>query len=222
LEPLVRLEDQQILRSFKVDPNEVGGRLDDVEFRMTSSSLTLMSTRPLTDEPCVTLVSSLVSTVEPRALSGLLVMLQYIVPLPNVSYDDARRRGLEALGHGMALSAGANDFAILVTGASPGLMWGVEAGVVARGEVRQRILRQRGYFKGQGPSSELLLARAKEPQVGFFADSQWTVTSFTAPRVDGPAIVEQLSVVEEEAERVMTQIFQGITEFEVNRLEAEG
>jgi len=64
-------------------------------------------------------------------------------------------------------SAGATDFAFLLTGQSEEFDWGLEAGVISHEELAPRVLRQIGSYSGIR-GSEVVLDGAPKAPVSFF------------------------------------------------------
>jgi hypothetical protein len=211
LQPLVRLEDEGSLLSFQVTPQSVGARLAGIELSMDSKSLKIFSAGPLGGDACASLLRSVLDAVQPKSYRSVGVALQYVVPLADTSYDDARLKGLQTFADTDFQSVGANDFAVIVSGEKPGMRWNVEAGIIEKSEIPGRMLRQAGGFRGVMPGSDVLLESVGDPEVAFFADSYWVIQDSQKDADAATWILDKILMVEEQADLVVPQVFQAIT-----------
>ncbi len=211
LEPLVRLEDRHLLRSFRVTPDEVGGRLAASELSIRSSRLSLVSPSPTDEDVCLTIIRDVIETLRPKQFTQLAIWLQYVVPLADVSYDRARQKGLEVFEGVDMAGAGATDFAFILTGDSEHLQWNLEAGIIAQNEVVPRVLRQVGGYTRVPSSPVVLEALGSPPPVAFFCDSAWFVKNIVPSGDSVEWLLENLSEIQDQARRVIPRIHEGIT-----------
>ncbi len=208
ISPILRLEEKGLIKSFLVQPERLGVRLDGTELQLRPSGMLLMTASELTDPLCVGIISDILATFQPKAFRQLHVMNQYVIPI-HKSYDAARRDGLSAIKEADLQSIGGTDFAYMVTGESPNIHWMVEAGIISKDEIRQRVLRTVGAFEG-GPSSEMLLNNVESSEVAFFCDSQWIVKNLAPTGGPRDWVLEVFADIDRLASKVMPQVLQGI------------
>jgi len=218
LQPFSRLERSGWLRSFLVAQDFVDGRLDQVEMRLTSTELTLMSSRPLDDQENAGIITDVLAAVEPKPFTRVWAMLQYVVPLSEgLSYDEVRLEGLKLFSATENLDQlGADDFALIVSGSEAASTWVIESGIVERNELGPRCLRTAGFFKNH-PSSEILMRNAGSPKLAFFCDSQWALSNARA--IDtSEALIQRLTGVQAKSQDVVPHLVKGLVGEKVSGL----
>ncbi len=203
LDPIEELERRDTLRSFLVKPNEIGARTDDAELLLHANGFVLQTKGDLLDDTVFDLARLALAAVQPEQ-TNISVLYQFLVPLPDVSYDDARKKALARLWAGMFSALGGYDFALLVDGRSPGLVWHCEFGVVSESEVPERVSRVAGHFTQYHGFADALPDDL--PPVAFFADSRWVVARKFQEAVHTD-IVATIQTVRREAGQLVQDIF---------------
>lgn len=205
LRPLLKWENDGLLNEFRVTPDMIGARLNGAELFVESTGLELYGAKSI-DKTFAMTLEGILDCVKPKGRQSVGILLQYLIPLNDVSYDDARFRGLAAIQTTDLRSIGANDFAVIVTGSA----WNLEAGIVQSEELPMRIGRDVGGFS-QLKGSRIALNGAGKPPVAFFADISWSFAD--TPPASGAAewILGKIPEAVEQSRPVISSVFQGIT-----------
>lgn len=170
---------------------------------MHSKGLSLQTKQDLTSKEVFGLLAPALSMLEPKNLT-LTVLYQFLLPLDELKYDEARTIALRQLSGGVFGSLGGYDLAVLLDGKKPGLKWQCEFGIVSAEEVEDRLKREVGFFSAEpgfyGTADVV-------PPVAFFADSRWETSDRPYhPEVEG-SISETLHEVHLESQRVIGELF---------------
>lgn len=204
LDPVEALESDGSLRSFRVEPSEVGARTDRSQLMLSASGLVLQSSESLLTEANTLLVRLALDAAKPVRYRKATALYQFVIPL-EVDYDDARRTVLGRLSGSTFGPFGAYDFAMLVDGKGPSLEWHLEFGVVSREEVAPRLERLHGHFREEhGFYRSTLL---EPPAVALYADSIWNALGFDPGQDPIQAVNELTGSTEHEADRVMQELY---------------
>lgn len=172
LQLLRSMVDADLALDWDVGPEHLAAKLSrGRELQLSATKLTLSCARPSSATSFDELLRTVLTTLEPRAMTELRTWFQHVLPLDS-SYDDARRRnGLKLFGH--VWPRDITDFALLVDGPalSAAANYQVEFGIVSRAEIPKRLARTAGRVVGpriqSTPTRDL-------PDVAVFTDSNWS------------------------------------------------
>jgi hypothetical protein len=220
LDPIEALEGDGSLRSFRVEPKEVGARTERAQLMLSASGLVLQSSVSLlTDENCG-LVRLALEAVKPRHFRKATVLYQFVIPL-DASYDDARRAALGRLTNDTFSPFGAYDFAMLVEGKGSSMNWHVEFGIVSGEEIVPRLRRLHGHFREE---HGFYAPTVPEPQpaVAFYADSHWESPHFEPGQDPVQAVIDLIRSAELEVDKVIGELYGHLFEADENRAVAGG
>jgi hypothetical protein len=112
----------------------------------------------------------------PQTPVEAVVYNQYLVEVPDMGYDEARRRCGERLGGAWTVDIGLTDWAFLLDGVDDGFAYQTEVGIVGRDEVPQRLTRFAGRMKAPKLDIRQFIREVHPedvPQVAFFSDFVW-------------------------------------------------
>lgn len=122
------------------------------------------------------------SVVPPHYEYSLLY--QYLVPISDHSYDEARQLALAQMSRDFFEGLGVVDFAMLLDGSHSGSEWNCEFGVVSEEEIDSRLRREVGRVRYFGGSPWIPSDLPTNIDVAFFADFVWRVPLITAPSIE--------------------------------------
>jgi hypothetical protein len=205
LKPLLKWENDGLLNQFRIMPDMIGARLSEAEIFVESTGLELYGAKKI-DGDFSMVLEGIFDCVKPKGRQSFGILLQYLIPLDGVTYDEARFKGLDAIESTDLRAVGANDFAMIVTG--PG--WNLEAGIVQKDEIPGRIGREVGGFtllKGSG----IALDGVGAPPVAFFADIYWVLAKPQTTLGAARWVLDKVPEVVANSKLVISSIYNGIT-----------
>jgi hypothetical protein len=168
------LETAGLLSGFMVQSDGVNARLGDSahEIQVNPTGATALSHAPDGNEDRLRAgLGIVVDTLKPESVIGMSMMGQYLVALAG-EYDKARTVSFQNLA--TLRGTRVKDWAFLLDleGDRPELEGQVEAGIVSRDEIADRVSRETGRISGPAmgqPDG----SREKYPEVALFADFSW-------------------------------------------------
>lgn len=207
LDILAQLEADGLLREFRVTGDDIGARTAETQLTLTDESLVVFARAGLASDQAAALLRLAFEAVLPSRYH-ISVFYQYVVPIANTSYSDAKTEALASLSDGI-LGLGATDFAFLVDGKRGASAWQCEFGIVSQEEMQPRIRREVGRTGRRfGTVPPFFSDIRLDTPVGFFADMRvGTVNddSAVAP-ADGDAIISQIKTLRADSDSVVSDI----------------
>lgn len=177
---LRKLEERANLSAFRIDEEnqvvaKVGDFLHEISLAPTGVSLSALGTD--TDwEPCSIALDLALKAVQPTTVQGARLYYQHLVPL-DLDYDSARRVAASRWFGDWRTSVNIIDHALLIDGVAkdPDVTYQIEFGIIERRELEPRLSRSAGRrVSARQVALPPQLDFDKAPDVGVFADSNWT------------------------------------------------
>lgn len=172
LDVLAEFKASGSLESFLVRPDAVGLRTANTQMTMSEDELALHPRGSLSAGDALTILRSTLRCAMPAEFHCTLAF-QFLVPIDDASYGEARLAALERLS---LAPLGASDFAIMADGKVGEDVWHCEFGIVLESEVQHRMQRRVGrtrQFVGETPP--FLGVQGDVAPVSLFADLVWQV-----------------------------------------------
>ncbi len=191
LDPLAELESKGLLRKFRVSDDEIGARTDDAELILSEDRARIRARGGLLSSDARQLLQLAFRAAGPSEYLFSLVY-QYLIPILDQSYDEARSSALNQLSGGFLGSLGVYDFAFLADGRrSDSDEWHCEFGILSQDEVLPRLRREVGQIGTLGGPTGFIGDEPRDMAVAFFADFLWHITVPTE-RVLRADVVDEL------------------------------
>jgi hypothetical protein len=201
---LERLDKEGLLKAFKADEDEVGGRLRDNahEILVHPNGLRGNILQPTGDRARLERAIDLtLETIGDLQVNRIALTVQFIIPVEG-DYDKARTSsGQTLLGHVVG-DIGIADWAVLMDSkpSASGLEGQFEFGILSKNEIPIRLGRRAGrtgHFSQAAPSIPTFFPEGKRelPDVAMFLDGMWVWTG----RGEQVAIRQQFRRVWDEA-----------------------
>lgn len=194
LDLLTDLDSKGELKQFRVRDDEVGARAEDAQLTLHERGITLHARDGLLQDRPTRLLRSAMELIAPPRFHFLL-FFQFLVPIPDQSYDEARTTALSHLSGSLLPRLGAEDFGCVVDGTHDGVKWHCEFGIVSADEVGPRMRREVGTTANFGGPPPFFQPPKDTPDVAFFADLMWEAP--TRPVEDESAATSLLRQIEE-------------------------
>lgn len=209
LDILANLKSQGLLTEFQVEPDWLGVRSQHTQATIERDHVSLYPRGSILGADTLAILGAVLACASPSKYR-LTVPFQFLSPIAERTYDEARVSALEKMSFG---DVGASDFALMLDGHIADAEWHCEFGIVSEEEVEPRLRRLVGRSE-HSPVPTFVPVPAEVPPVSFFADFIWHVAEVETPpnddRVD--AIAARVGTLAEDASAIISKLYQHLCE----------
>lgn len=206
LEPLAELENDGLLQHFLVTPERLGLRTETTQLTMEEGEIALHPRGSLVADETLHVLRSAIRCAAPLEYD-CAVTFQFVVPVNDQSYDEARASALARMSVG---ALGGSDFSMMLEGKVADDVWHCEFGIVSEPEVELRLRRwvgRAGQMIGQLPP--FVAIPDEVAAVSLFADLVWQVPTLGGRGADSAQdIAEKVNWLRVEADRIVSLIYE--------------
>lgn len=224
LDPLAELESLGLLRKFRVDGDEVGARTDEAELVLSQDGARIQARGGLRSTAATELLRLAFRAADPSEYLFFLAY-QYLVPIIDQSYDEARIGALNQLSGSFLGSLGVYDFAVLIDGRRSNRdEWHCEFGVLSQEEILPRLRREVGQIRAFGGPHGFFGDEPSDMPVAFFADVLWHINVPTARAPSDDAVDElchRIQGLADETDVLVSRLHSHICEDSLSQIGAE-
>lgn len=207
LEVLEALQSARLLTAWRVSDEEIGARTEVAELTMRDTGVLLSSRRSLTSDEVSRIFRLVLGAVAPPEYH-FHVAYQYLEPIADRTYDEARTFALNRMSFGLL---GARDCAVVMDGPVSDRPWHVEFGIVSPDEVEVRLRRWVGSSaQNFGTNfSTFFEAPPDVAPVSLFADLLWAVPERDAANSTDDTVhdlSQEIQELADKASEIVSQI----------------